>query len=63
MTGMAGFYLAYIFRCSLCNDLPAFVAPIGANINNIVSGFDHIQIVFDDNNRIALIDQFVQDFK
>ena len=47
-----------------CGDyLAAPVAAFGADIDNVVGGFYHIEIVFDDDYRVPLVDQFMQDFE
>ena len=43
--------------------LAAAVATLGANINDMICGFHHIQVVFDHNDRIALINQLMQYFE
>lgn len=45
---------------SLGNHLTPIFSTFGSNVNDVVHGFDNIQIVFDDQYRIAFIYQFVE---
>ena len=54
---MAVGLLGQFLRRADCNDGAATVATIWAEINNPVRGFDDVQVVFDDQHRIALINQ------
>ena len=51
----------YILRCAGGDDLPASVTAFRAKIDNPVRGFDHVQVMFDDYHRIAVVPQSVQD--
>ena len=42
------------------HDLAAAVAALGAEVDEPVRGLDHLEIVLDHDNGIALLDQFVQ---
>ena len=42
------------------DDLAAFVAAFGAEIDDVVGAFDDFQIVLDDDDRVALVDQLVK---
>ena len=41
--------------------MPALIAPFRANINQVICGFNHFEIMLDHHNRIALIHQLMQD--
>src|ERR1700754_2530346 len=47
-------------RRSLRDDASAAVAALRAEIDDPVSGFDHIEIVFDDDNRVSVVAQSMQ---
>src|SRR5579885_1764252 len=42
------------------DDLAAAVAAFGAEVDDPVGGLDHLQIVLDDDDGVAALDQFVQ---
>lgn len=50
-----------LFRSSFRHDLPAPGTPFGAEVDDPVCGFDDIQVVFNDHQRIAGIHEFVKD--
>jgi len=52
-----------IFGSSLCNNLAALVAGVGAEINHPIRGFNHIQIVLDDDDGVAASDQSLEDLE
>jgi len=60
---VAVWVIGHLFRGAGGNDLAAAIATFRADVDDVVGGFDHIQIVFDHHHRIALIDQFVQHFQ
>ena len=39
-----------VFWSSRCQDLAAFVASLGAKVDDVVGGFDHIEVVLDHHN-------------
>ena len=39
------------------------IAALGADVDDMVGGFHHIEIMFDHDDGIALIDQFMQHFE
>ncbi len=45
------------------DDLTAFVAAVGTEIDNPVGGFDHFHVVLDDDDGVAGVDQLVQHFE
>ena len=52
---VGGGMFRYLFWRARDDDLPAFVAPFWTQINDPVGTTDHIEIVFDADDRIALI--------
>ena len=53
LTGIAAFHSGNLFGGTLGYDIPALIAALGTQVDDMISGFDHIQIVFDDQYRIA----------
>src|SRR5205809_10272 len=49
------------FRGAVRNDAPAAGAALRAQVDQMVRAADHVQVVFDHDNRVALVDQPVQD--
>ena len=49
-----------LLRRALGDDRAALVAALRPKIDDIIGGFDHIQIVFDDDQRIAGIGEPMQ---
>lgn len=60
---MAAFDLSDLFGCSDGYDLTTAVAAFRPDVDDMVGGFHHVQIVFDHHDGIALIDQFMQHFQ
>jgi hypothetical protein len=52
--------LSHYFRCTLGDDWPAAGAPLGAKIDKVIGGFDHIQVVLDNDHRIPVIHQTME---
>src|SRR5688500_19378524 len=42
------------------DDLTAAVAAFGAEIDDVIGAFDHFEIMLDDDDGMALLDQFVK---
>ena len=53
--------LCHLFRRSGCNDGSASLTAFRSQINDIVSGFDNIQIMLNDQHRVACIANPLQD--
>ena len=53
--------LRHLFRTSLSDDVTACLASLRSEVDHPIGCFDDIQIVFDDDEGIAGIHQFVQD--
>src|SRR5262245_54673732 len=51
------------FRSPLRNDPAAAGAPLGPEVDDVVGGFDDVQIVLDDDDGVALLDELVEDVK
>jgi hypothetical protein len=49
-----------IFRCAGYDDFSAFLASLWTQVDHVVSHLDHIRMVFDYNNRVALFDQLIE---
>ena len=47
------FGLRHHFRCAAGDDAAATVATFWAQVDDVVGGFDHIQIVLNDDNAVA----------
>ena len=43
------------------NDFPAAITCLGADIENVVSLGDYIDVMFDQDHRISVVDQPMQD--
>ena len=50
----------HVFGRALGHHLPTTIAAFGAHVDEPVSGFDHIQVVLDDDDGVARIAQLVQ---
>ena len=52
-----------LLRRSRGDDLAAAVAAFGAEVDDPVGGFDDFEVVLDDHDRVAGVDQLVQHFQ
>src|SRR5690606_7959581 len=50
----------HLLRSSRCNDLAAFVSAFGSKVDNMVNGFNDVQIMFDDKDGIPCIHKPLQ---
>ena len=50
-----------LFRCARRDDPPAAGSALRSQIDHVVGRLDHVEIVLDDDDRVALIDQLHQD--
>src|SRR5258708_38708285 len=48
------------FRSPLCDHASSSRAPFGPEIDYVVRRLDDVEVVLDDDDRVALIDEFVQ---
>src|SRR3546814_1873226 len=55
--------LRHLLRRPFRHDLPALVAAFRAQVDDPVGRLDDLQIVFDDDYRVALLDEGVEDFE
>ncbi len=57
LTGIRAFDLHNLFRCAFLGDqFAAAVTSFGAEINDPIGDLDDIEVVFDDQHRVAGID-------
>ena len=52
-----------MLRRALRDDGAALVAAFRAKVDDVVGDFDDIEIVFDDENRVALVAERLEDFQ
>ena len=45
------------------DDLTAVLAAFGTHIDNPVGGFDDMEVMLDDNHRVAAVDELAEDFE
>ena len=45
-----------------CDDVAAVFACVGAEVDDPVCAFDHVEVVFDDENGVAAVNEAVEDF-
>ena len=62
-TGVRLLVLGDLLRCALFQNRAAARTAFGAEVDDPVGGFDNVQIVFDDQNRVPLIDEAVQNLQ
>src|SRR5690606_8084696 len=60
MAGMRLWHVRILFRRAGGDDLTAPVTPFGAEIDQPVGGFDHVQVVFDNHYGVAVVTQAMQ---
>ena len=63
VAGVAAFFAGYFLGGSHGHDFAAGVAAFGAHIDEPVGGFDDFQVMFNDDDGVALVDQLVQHFE
>ena len=63
MAGDAGFILFYVFRCARGYDAAAFFAAAGAHVDDVVGVTDDVEIMFDDDDRRAPVEEGLEDAK
>jgi hypothetical protein len=52
---VAGGYLGDLLRGALGDDAAALIAAVGAHVDDRVAGLDHLQVVIDHHDRVAVI--------
>ncbi len=60
---VGGFYFRNLFRRALRDDGAALITAFRAEIDDVVGHFDDIEIVFDDENCVALVAKRLEDFQ
>ena len=60
MPGIAFRILRHFFWRSCGHDLAAAVAAFGAEVDDPIGGFDHLEIMLDHHHGVALIHQLMQ---
>ena len=58
--GVRPFCPRHVLRRACSNDLPAFVAAPGAEINHPIGRFYHVKVVFDHDDRVAALDEMIE---
>ena len=53
----------HLFRRAFRHKPPAAIASFGSQIHDPVRRFYHVEIMLDDNDRIAVVDKFVEHFQ
>ncbi len=51
------------FWGTCCHDEAPLFARFGAEVDDVIGIFDHIEVVFDEDDGISFIDEFVEDGK
>ena len=57
---MRDFGLDDLFRCPLDNDFSAPLAAFGTEVDYEIGAFDHIEVVFDNDNGVTVFDQSLE---
>ena len=52
--------LCDVFRSPPRNNSATATTTLGTQVDHVVGGLNHVQVVLDDHNRVALVDKFVQ---
>ena len=60
LAGKGGFCLDDFFRRAFGDDVSAFVATFGAEVDDPVGTFDDVHVMFDDHNGVACINEAVE---
>lgn len=63
LSGQAAGIAGDVLRCSDGDYFSALVTTFRSQIDDPIGGLDHIQIVFDDNDRVAAIDQLMEEME
>lgn len=57
---IAAWGAGYFVRSARRDDLAAGRPAFGADVDDVVGDLNHVEVVFDDDDRIAAVDEFVQ---
>ena len=49
------------FRSAFGDDLSATATAFRAQVDDVIGDFDHVEVVLDDDNSVAFVDELVQD--
>jgi len=60
--GVAVFVARDFLGCALCNDVAAMFSTFRAKIENPIGALHHVEVVFDDNHRVAIASQPQKNF-
>src|SRR5512138_2990790 len=60
LTRIRLFYLRNLLRCAGRDYLPARVAAFRTQIDQVICGLDHVEVVFDDDQRVACLDELLE---
>ena len=52
---------SYIFRCAFGKDGSSTLSTFRTKVKNPISGFDYIQMMFDDDDAVTLFSEFKKD--
>jgi hypothetical protein len=63
LTRVGTLFSRNIFRRAGCHDLAAAVAAFRPEVDDPVGGLDNFEVVLDDHDRVAVLDQLVQHFQ
>lgn len=63
MTSVAARFFRYLLGRTFRDNLPALDPAFGAQIDDPVCGFDDVEIMFDDDDAVALLDEAVENFE
>lgn len=62
--GGEGFWMAgNLFWCARGDDLPAIKPAAGAHVDEVIGSGNQIEVVFDDDHRIAELDELIEDLE
>ena len=56
-------HLGYFLWGSFCNYFPSFLASFRADVYYPVAVFDDVEVVFDDDDTVAFVDEFTENFE
>ena len=63
LSGMTRLALRHFLRCAAGNDLPAAIAGFRAEVNHPVRAFDHVKVVFDDDDGMARVHEALENLE
>src|SRR5262245_41388461 len=60
---MAPFRRSHLFRCATCDDCPTTCTTLGAKIDHPIGTFDDLEVMLNDNERIAGVAELHEHFE